>query len=386
MNIRRAISIAAAAVSVGVCVFITYISRDVDQNTILFNLIFLAVMLFMLVGTYVFGLRRLIRVTGGLKKGIENIRNISEERLATAELGDSLFDNEFLDDCYRQYCEMSKRNPEGICDIGNFINEENIDTYVHRGILELIPDLLTSLGILGTFVGLVMGLREFDPSGYEQMAGSVTPLINGIKVAFITSIYGISLSLSYSFNIRSEFTDLTTLTDAFLDAFYLNVRPPQEVASISKFMESQKSQEKITEELTGIFVEQMGKSFEEAITPAFDLMTENIRTIVSSFTQAQEQMMSRICSNMTAQISSELSEEFSRINQIVEQTGNHQQAMLENCDRIISELKTGINEELYQMSQMVKEMKRTQDSYGDFVDHSLMHSRQTLAALQENLA
>ena len=92
----------------------------------------------------------------------------------------------------------------------------------------MIPDLLTSLGILGTFVGLVMGLREFDPSGYVQMAGSVTPLINGIKVAFITSIYGISLSLAFSFNLRSEFGYLSATVEEFLEAYYLYVRPPYE--------------------------------------------------------------------------------------------------------------------------------------------------------------
>ena len=105
-------------------------------------------------------------------------------------------------------------------------NEDRIQNDIKRGILENIPDILTSLGILGTFVGLVMGLREFDPSGYEQMAGSVTPLINGIKVAFITSIYGIALSLSFSFNLRSEFSNLSARVEEFLDTYYLHVQPP----------------------------------------------------------------------------------------------------------------------------------------------------------------
>lgn len=143
-----------------------------------------------------------------------------------------------------------------------FLNEDAIENYVHRSVLEGVSDILTSLGILGTFVGLVMGLREFDPSGYEQMTGSVTPLINGIKVAFITSIYGIALSLSFSFNLRSEFSGLSSALDAFLDAFYQYVQPPYEVDSLSKLMAQQKDQEALVHDLTGIFVEQMAQSFE----------------------------------------------------------------------------------------------------------------------------
>ena len=187
---------------------------------------------------------------------------------------------------------MVKLNSESSCDIRNFINEEAIENYVRRGILELIPDILTSLGILGTFVGLVMGLREFDPSGYEQMAGSVSPLINGIKVAFITSIYGISLSLAYSFDLRSEFANLSALTEEFLDTYYLNVRPPYEVDSLSRLLGKEKTRREMTEELTGIFVEQMTKSFEQVITPAFGRMTNGINHIVDTFTQNQAKVRS----------------------------------------------------------------------------------------------
>ena len=47
LYLRRTISILGAALSVGVCVFITYISREADFTTILFNLVFLGIMLLM---------------------------------------------------------------------------------------------------------------------------------------------------------------------------------------------------------------------------------------------------------------------------------------------------------------------------------------------------
>jgi hypothetical protein len=54
------------------------------------------------------------------------------------------------------------------------------------------PALLTSIGVLGTFWGITTGLSEFDMSGNsEVMITSATSLLNGMKSAFLTSIFGL---------------------------------------------------------------------------------------------------------------------------------------------------------------------------------------------------
>lgn len=50
------------------------------------------------------------------------------------------------------------------------------------------PAILTSTGIFGTFLGVALGLLEFDPS---DIGASVPQLINGLKTAFWTSIVGL---------------------------------------------------------------------------------------------------------------------------------------------------------------------------------------------------
>ncbi len=56
------------------------------------------------------------------------------------------------------------------------------------------PTLLASLGILGTFIGIVVGLLEFDP---KNLDGSIGGLLEGLKTAFISSIAGLSASLAF---------------------------------------------------------------------------------------------------------------------------------------------------------------------------------------------
>lgn len=56
------------------------------------------------------------------------------------------------------------------------------------------PALLTSLGIFGTFAGIVIGLMAFDTNNID---GSIEGLLNGLKTAFLTSLVGIILSIIF---------------------------------------------------------------------------------------------------------------------------------------------------------------------------------------------
>ena len=59
-----------------------------------------------------------------------------------------------------------------------------------------IASIVTVLGVLGTFVGIAYGLYEFKPNDIE---GSVPALLEGLKIAFTTSIAGIFLAVILKF-------------------------------------------------------------------------------------------------------------------------------------------------------------------------------------------
>jgi hypothetical protein len=56
------------------------------------------------------------------------------------------------------------------------------------------PALLTTLGIFGTFAGIVIGLMLFDE---KDIDGSITALLSGLKTAFVTSLFGILMSIVF---------------------------------------------------------------------------------------------------------------------------------------------------------------------------------------------
>lgn len=70
---------------------------------------------------------------------------------------------------------------------------------------EYAPVLLTSLGILGTFTGIVSGLLNFDINNIDT---SISTLLGGMKTAFITSVIGVCFSIGlkiiYTLGVKKE--------------------------------------------------------------------------------------------------------------------------------------------------------------------------------------
>ena len=56
------------------------------------------------------------------------------------------------------------------------------------------PSLLTTMGIFGTFTGIVIGLLTFDHMNIDV---SISYLLEGLKTAFVTSLFGILLSILF---------------------------------------------------------------------------------------------------------------------------------------------------------------------------------------------
>lgn len=60
--------------------------------------------------------------------------------------------------------------------------------------------IILTIGVLGTFVGIFVGLLDFD---INSMENSIPPLLDGLKIAFYTSIVGMTLSVLISVYQRS---------------------------------------------------------------------------------------------------------------------------------------------------------------------------------------
>ena len=66
---------------------------------------------------------------------------------------------------------------------------------IHNKFREYAPTLMGALGILGTFIGIIIGLLNFNT---ESIDTSIPVLLGGLKTAFITSIVGMFFAILFN--------------------------------------------------------------------------------------------------------------------------------------------------------------------------------------------
>ncbi len=140
------------------------------------------------------------------------------------------FENEELRTAFNKYRLRVKslRTKRGIalpCDLEEYINENLLDRVGMNFFNSGISGTLTGLGILGTFLGLSMGLGSFSGDDIYTISDNVGPLLSGMKVAFHTSVYGIFFSLVFNVIYRSIMSDAYEKLEEFLCMFRQTAQP-----------------------------------------------------------------------------------------------------------------------------------------------------------------
>jgi len=104
--------------------------------------------------------------------------------------------------------------------VEDYINDDTV-THSHGNatLAELIPNLLTSLGILGTFMGLSRGLSGLYFSDAAQLISGIPNLLSGMRFAFGTSVAGISCSLVFNMLNRISQGSSYRAIDDFVSSF-----------------------------------------------------------------------------------------------------------------------------------------------------------------------
>lgn len=80
----------------------------------------------------------------------------------------------------------------------------NEELFQHKRTIEQLPSLVSTLGVLGTFLGITLGLLNFDT---QDLNASIPLLLDGLKTAFFTSLAGMLGSLILSKTVNSLFDE-----------------------------------------------------------------------------------------------------------------------------------------------------------------------------------
>ncbi len=353
------------------CIAMTVFTGKGSVSTMIYNFAFLAIMTVLYLAGMLGGMFRVEGIGQALHRGKEELTGIfktpgkvKNESLVYLK---GIFDHKYLDGRLDDFVDGMNQAKEGIGEIEDYINEDDIDLHVHKRILEMIPDIFTSLGILGTFIGLVWGLKNFEPSSYETMTNSVSSLVAGIKVAFLTSIYGIAFAIIYTSGMKSVFSDMNEKLQAFLEKFHIYVLPTAENESRNLMVASQKLQVKAMKQMAEQLSAEMAQSFEKAINPTFQKMNESLDVLTESVTSCQQDVMQEILRSFLREMNGSFKLQFKDFNDALAQL---KKAQKENTDYTTSlyhtmsdQLNSSYEKQSETMKDMVNELGNAQGRY-----------------------
>lgn len=353
---------------VNVVLFLTVVAAAVGMtiytgkgaaSVMVYNFVFLGVMVLIYLSGMIGGMFKMNRLSEALRHGTEEVSSIfkapGKAKAEDLSVLNEIFGNTYLDKKMDTFRGSIDKSQEGIGDVEDFINEEEMDLHIHKRLLEMVPDILTSLGILGTFVGLVWGLKNFNPNDYAAMTSSVASLVDGIKVAFLTSIYGIALSIVYTYGMKSEYSSLTENLQGFLDRFHAYVMPTAENESRNLLVSSQKIQTEAMNKMAEQFSVQMADSFEKVITPTFRKMNDSLDMLVTSVTRCQQDAVKEILDGFMKEMHNSFQLQFKDFNEALNQLKKAQKENADYTATLYQTMSTQLSDNYLQQERVMKD-------------------------------
>lgn len=166
-------------------------------------------------------------------------------------------------------------------DAAHFFNSSTLAKGItDNRLIAAVPGFLTAIGVIGTFVGLQIGLSEITISSgvtIEEMKTGISGVIGGAKIAFMTSVWGVFLSVLFNFieklleqNIRAK---IHTLQDK-IDGIFPRISPEFQLQTIAE------NSAESRESLQGL-AEQIGLKMQESMLTATRGISEALETTLN---------------------------------------------------------------------------------------------------------
>lgn len=222
------------------------------------------------------------------------------------------------------------------CDIEDYINEDSvIDKPGHSQLAELIPSLLTSLGILGTFIGLMEGLTSVNFSDAQGTMDSIPLLLTGMRFAFATSVAGITCSLLFNMFYRMSVGRACRALDSFDEAFYELAMPRPLSPEVQLICQKQDEEERLAR-IAEAVGNRVASSLEMAVSRAMDPLTKSLDTFIQGATQEQVEGVRRIVSQFVSQMNAQLSGQMTTLGHTMEMVSQGQLQTQKNLQNTLN--------------------------------------------------
>lgn len=192
------------------------------------------------------------------------------------------------------------------------------------------PGILTGLGIIGTFIGLLKGLMNFQISNDpDEVRRSLDTLIHGVLEAFLVSACAIGLAMFTTFIEKIAISRRVQQVEEFcnlLDSLFDSGAGEEYLSRLVKASESSATQaaqlkDALISDLRSLLGE-MTRQQSESIAASFHQITQQHVAAIAEGTRAQVQMTEQSGDRIANAISDALSDPIQKISVAVQSTSD----------------------------------------------------------------
>lgn len=268
------------------------------------------------------------------------------------------------------------------CDIEDYINEDSvIDKPGHSQLAELIPSLLTSLGILGTFIGLMEGLTSVNFSDAQGTMDSIPLLLTGMRFAFATSVAGITCSLLFNMFYRMSVGRACRALDSFDEAFYELAMPRPLSPEVQLICQKQDEEERLAR-IAEAVGNRVSSSLEMAVSRAMDPLTKSLDTFIQGATQEQVEGVRRIVGQFVSQMNAQLSGQMTTLGHTMEMVSQGQLQTQKNLQNTLNAAQA-MAADAQSMQAASAQMAQALQSWAEELKNSQTRRTEEAAMLEE---
>lgn len=222
------------------------------------------------------------------------------------------------------------------------------------------PGILTGLGIIGTFVGLLKGLMNFQiSSDPDKVRKSLDTLIHGVLEAFLVSACAILLAMVTTFLEKLAISHRVQQVEEFcnlLDSLFDSGAGEEYLSRLVKASESSATQaaqlkDALITDLKSL-LEEMTRQQSEAIAASFQQITQQQVAAIAEGTRTQAQTTEQSGDRIANAISEALSDPIQKIAAAVQGTSDTNSQVVTRA----------LNEALVAFSQKLEDMFGSQMS------------------------
>ena len=268
------------------------------------------------------------------------------------------------------------------CDIEDYINEDSvIDKPGHSQLAELISSLLTSLGILGTFIGLMEGLTSVNFSDAQGTMDSIPLLLTGMRFAFATSVAGITCSLLFNMFYRMSVGRACRALDSFDEAFYELAMPRPLSPEVQLICQKQDEEERLAR-IAEAVGNRVSSSLEMAVSRAMDPLTKSLDTFIQGATQEQVEGVRRIVGQFVSQMNAQLSGQMTTLGHTMEMVSQGQLQTQKNLQNTLNAAQA-MAADAQAMQVVSAQMAQALQSWAEELKNSQTRRTEEAAMLEE---